>query len=559
MDKQLESQYYEDEYSRGTLPYKLYFQALESVLDFSIVESFADFGCNNGGVMHYMKEKFPHVTVAWVDYFEWAKKHAHPSIKENITIADLAEKFDIGRQYDIVNSTEVGEHIEKSWEQNFIDNITRAASDMLILTWSAEESHGNDQHQNPRWQTYIIEEVEKRGFTYSSAMSKDLADALQSSLLNMGYNWWAHDIMIFRRLKFPTIDGQYWIAWTETNNILNVQYFKRASWCKKESFQSNFLRLTRLIKEKSLFRENLNILRFGDGDYYFLRENPIGSAKPGNRALTKPYKDIDMTQYRDLFWNNEIISVEDHSMTKIRSLAVYYFFTLVSLFIGIRTYRPKTEKSTKIMKFIGDKFLAVFTSRIFLFPILKAISYFKGNIFLTRFRQIPQFYLESVYALVSSRWIFRNYPDSICLVGGAQKIRLIRELMKHEEYRQYLWVNTIDTYIEIPEKWAANDPEKVAQEVGEQLIHSKAKIVLVGVGSVKYVLMPLMKQYVSCPIIDVGCGLDALAWVVSQDRPYFAKWVNYRIEGYDYSKIDFMDKNNPERHNPIYSTVVLKK
>lgn len=63
MEKQLEAQYYEDEYSRSTLPYKLYFQALESVFDLTLVESFGDFGCNNGGVMQYMKQKYPHISV----------------------------------------------------------------------------------------------------------------------------------------------------------------------------------------------------------------------------------------------------------------------------------------------------------------------------------------------------------------------------------------------------------------------------------------------------------------------------------------------------------------
>ena len=558
MEKQLEAQYYEDEYSRSTLPYKLYFQALESVFDLTLVESFGDFGCNNGGVIQYMKEKYPHISVTGVDYFEWAKKHAHPIIRENIQIADLAQPYDTGGMYDIVNSTEVGEHIEISGEQNFIDNITKSAKDLLVLTWSAEASHGNDQHQNPRWQEYIISEVEKRGFHYSKPLSKDLANALQSSLLNMGYSWWAHDIMIFRRLKFPKIHGQYWIQWTETNNGFNIKCLDHPSFFKRETFQSNFMRLTRLIKEKSHLQENLNILRFGDGDYYFLRENPIGSAKPGNRALMKDYKDINMTQYRDLFWNNEVISVEGHSITKIRSLAVYYFFTLANLLLGIKPHRPKKELHTKIKKLIWDKLLALFTYRIFLFLVLKMISHFKGEVFYQRFMKIPQFYLESVYALVSSRWIFRNYPEWICLVGGSEKIKLIRELMQYDEYRNYLGIKQIDTYIEIPEKWAADDPESVAKNVGDQLLVSNAKIVLLGVGSVKYALMPLMKQYVNGPIIDIGCWLDALAGVVSQDRPYFARWVNYRIEWYDYSKIDFMDKNNPERHNPIYKTIILK-
>ena len=80
------------------------------------------------------------------------------------------------------------------------------------------------------------------------------------------------------------------------------------------------------------------------------------------------------------------------------------------------------------------------------------ISHFKGEVFYQRFMKIPQFYLESVYALVSSRWVFRNFPNGICLVGGSEKIKLVKELMKYEEYRTYLGIEKIDTFIEIPEK-----------------------------------------------------------------------------------------------------------
>ena len=36
-------------------------------------------------------------------------------------------------------------------------------------------------------------------------------------------------------------------------------------------------------------KNNLTYYKFGDGDYYFLRKEPRGSAKPGRRALKRPY------------------------------------------------------------------------------------------------------------------------------------------------------------------------------------------------------------------------------------------------------------------------------
>jgi hypothetical protein len=55
---------------------------------------------------------------------------------------------------------------------------------------------------------------------------------------------------------------------------------------------------------------------------------------------------------------------------------------------------------------------------------------------------------------------------------------------------------------------------------------------------VKTALLHKFKRYKKAVYVDVGGGIDALAGCIKPDRPYAHDWVNYRIKGFDYSKID---------------------
>ena len=69
--------------------------------------------------MESIKRKYPHVAVQGYDIFDWSKQYADPLVKEQVQIVDLRQKLNPGRQFDIVNCTEVGEHIDKEYEQVF--------------------------------------------------------------------------------------------------------------------------------------------------------------------------------------------------------------------------------------------------------------------------------------------------------------------------------------------------------------------------------------------------------------------------------------------------------
>ena len=43
--------------------------------------------------------------------------------------------------------------------------------------------------------------------------------------------------------------------------------------------------------------------------------------------------------------------------------------------------------------------------------------------------------MEFNYAIVLNKWVFKTFKNQIGLIGGCEKIKVIQELMKHQESR----------------------------------------------------------------------------------------------------------------------------
>jgi hypothetical protein len=161
------------------------------------------------------------------------------------------------------------------------------------------------------------------------------------------------------------------------------------------------------------------------------------------------------------------------------------------------------------------------------------------------------FPMDIIYGLLANRWILKSFQNRIALIGGSEKMKLIKELMKHEEYRKYIENDIFLDYIEVPERFSCDNTELLIDELGEQIQNSKADVFLFGIGISKMAISWKFKQYKSAVFIDIGCGMSALAGTCGTDRPYFGSWINYRLLNYDYSKIDPMDFI-PSRDNVKY-------
>jgi hypothetical protein len=232
--------------------------------------------------------------------------------------------------------------------------------------------------------------------------------------------------------------------------------------------------LIQLVEDK----ENKTFYKFGDGDYHFLRKNEIGSAKPGNRALSSTYDKINHQQFVDGAQLNDYYTCE--------------------------IYPENIQMFNEVIDNDID------------YPA------------------------EYGYGLVANKWFFKQFGGKIGLIGASEKLYLIEELMKHDEYKEYLGLDSFNDYIHFPQKYACDDIDLVEEFVGNQLKKSKSNIFLLGIGHSKSAVLHRFKKYTNAIFIDVGAGIDNIAGCINIRRPYAGDWTNYRIKDYDYSGIDYL-------------------
>ena len=79
---------------------------------------------------------------------------------------------------------------------------------------------------------------------------------------------------------------------------------------KNDSLQFHFKQILMQIQNSFKNKEHLSYLRFGDGDFYFLRNFNHGSAKLGTRSVLKKINIQDLKNIRASFWKTKNICME---------------------------------------------------------------------------------------------------------------------------------------------------------------------------------------------------------------------------------------------------------
>ena len=230
----------------------------------------------------------------------------------------------------------------------------------------------------------------------------------------------------------------------------------------------------------------ITYVHFGDGDFFFLTKQAVGSAKPGKRALSVNYDNIDIEKFKSNLMLNDYICVE-------------------------------------YLENVDSHYNTLFPER----PI--------------------DIYTEIIYAGVSSCWFTKTFSDCIGLIGADVKLDLIKTLMTHKEYQKYLGLESFTDYIKLPQKFACDDVEGLEKSLAEQLKKSnqKTKIYLCGMGHVKSYIFSQLKKYKNAVFIDVGSGIDAIAGIIDNNRPYMLNWINHQVSDkeFDYNNIDYLQYN----------------
>ena len=230
--------------------------------------------------------------------------------------------------------------------------------------------------------------------------------------------------------------------------------------------------------------QNFVSLKFGDGDHFFLTQQEVGSAKPGKRALSVPYSEIDIRPF---------------------------------------------EAGLDLADFVACE------------SVLKNLS----NLEILRRGKAADFPAEFLYASVANRWLTRTFQGRLGIIGASEKIGLIERLLEHDSYRDYLGIQDEIKLVRIPQKFACDNLENTIKLLTDQLDLAGDRTFLMGIGHVKFGLVEALKNYRGSQFLDVGSGIDALAGVIDVRRPYFADWTNFRFTNPDiYSEIDLLQATN---------------
>lgn len=164
--------------------------AAELVKMFRTSKTIVDIGCGNGG---YTK----HFIDNGLSCTGYDGSPLTPEITGGLCgIKDFSVPVDIGK-FDFVLSLEVGEHIPATYEQNFVDNLVKAAKKFICLSWGVE-GQGGLGHVNCRNNDYVIRELSKRGFVYDS----DRSDKLRSVST---FPWFKNTVMVFEKKEVKPI------------------------------------------------------------------------------------------------------------------------------------------------------------------------------------------------------------------------------------------------------------------------------------------------------------------------------------------------------------------
>jgi len=163
-----------------------------------------DVGCSNGDLISLIKKQFKNISVSGIEYFEYHKKYADPSVLDSIHFIDIRDPLPENlkdKKFDIVICTEVGEHIDPDFCDTFLENIKSLTGKYLIMTWS---SHGginepqfdpHHQHLNPLKLEDFFSLMNSKGFELNLPASNQL---IVSSLnFSNFFPWWRESLTIW--------------------------------------------------------------------------------------------------------------------------------------------------------------------------------------------------------------------------------------------------------------------------------------------------------------------------------------------------------------------------
>jgi SAM-dependent methyltransferase len=161
---------------------------LPLVLEILCPRSVLDIGCGTGGWL----ASFADLGIDDIVGVDESYVREHLLIAEtDFVAADVTQTFDLDRQFDLVVSVEVGEHLEPSAAETYIENITNHGQ--LVLFSAACVGQGGPGHVNLQWPSYWASLFDARGFVSSDPFRRRIWNDQRIAW------WYRQNLIVFGR------------------------------------------------------------------------------------------------------------------------------------------------------------------------------------------------------------------------------------------------------------------------------------------------------------------------------------------------------------------------
>lgn len=130
------------------------------LLDILKPNSLVEVGCGHG---HWLEaaSKLGTVDLLGIDG-PWTDTNRLLIPREIFRSADLGQKLDVGRMFDLVVTAEVAEHISPEYSEQFVNNLCDLGR--VVLFGAAIPLQGGFRHINEQWPSHWVAKFEARGY-----------------------------------------------------------------------------------------------------------------------------------------------------------------------------------------------------------------------------------------------------------------------------------------------------------------------------------------------------------------------------------------------------------
>jgi SAM-dependent methyltransferase len=169
------------------------------VFEFIQPKSVIDVGCGLGTWLSVFQAHG--VEDVWGIDCDYVDQNLLEIPKERFLTFDLKSPFRLNREFDLVVSLEVGEHLPNECAETFVDSLTKLAP--VILFSAAIPFQGGTKHINEQWQDYWVKHFQNKGYVAIDCIRNRVWENERVEF------WYAQNMLVFAKREYLELENAY--------------------------------------------------------------------------------------------------------------------------------------------------------------------------------------------------------------------------------------------------------------------------------------------------------------------------------------------------------------